>query len=79
MAPDAPQPTYDSKGNMVAQWTLRVAYDSVRDQLTLDWSQEAGPYHKAKRVSNTYDPRNLEDAIADIQRAMRILGARRLF
>lgn len=79
MAPDAPAPTYDSKGNEVAEWAISIRYDAVRDNLTIVWTQEAGPYHKAKRVQNNYSPQDLEDLVADVQRAIRILGARRLF
>lgn len=79
MAPDAPTPTYDSKGNLVAEWAITVRYDALRDDLIVNWRQEAGPYHKAKSSESHYDPKDLEDALADIQRAVRILGARRLF
>lgn len=77
--PDAPKPTYDSHGNMVAAWTIRVGYDPLRDLLEVHWRQEAGPYHKAKSLTETYDPVDLEDMLATLQRAVRILGARRLF
>lgn len=77
--PDAPQPTYDSHGNMVAAWTIRCSYDPLRDLLEVHWHQEAGPYHKEKRLTETYDPSDVEDLIATVQRAIRILGARRLF
>lgn len=79
MAPDAPAPVYDSHGNRVAEWSLRIAYDATQDRLTVSWQQEAGPYHKSKALVEHYDPKDLEDAIADVQRAVRILGARRLF
>lgn len=70
---------YDAHGNQVAAWFVRLEYSPLTDSLTATWSQEAGPYHKAKTVSNTYDVGDVEDAIADLQRAARICGARRLF
>lgn len=79
MAPDAPAPTYDSHGNAVSEWTINVRYDAVRDLVTVRWSIEAGPYNKASSGSNEYAPQDLEDAISDVQRAVRICGARRLF
>lgn len=79
MAPDAPAPTYDSHGNQVSEWYVRVAYDAIRDQLGVYWSIKAGPYNKASNGFNVYEPQDLEDAISDLQRAVRICGARRLF
>lgn len=79
MAPDAPAPTYDSHGNMVAPWMIRISYDPLRDVIDVFWQQEAGPYHKAKTLSTTHAPVDVEDALADVCRAVRILGARRLF
>lgn len=77
--PDAPAPTYDSHGNQVAAWQIVIEYDPLRDVLSTRWRQEAGPYHKAKRESRDYPVMDLEDLVADVQRAVRILGARRLF
>lgn len=77
--PDAPAPTYDSRGNQVAEWSVTIRYDAVRDYLQVYWNQEAGPYNKAKRLETTHDPHAVEDALADVMRAVRILGARRLF
>lgn len=79
MAPDAPPPTYDSRGNMVAEWSVTMRYDAVRDEITVHWRQDAGPYSKAKALTHRYDPVDVEDALADVQRAVRICGARRLF
>lgn len=79
MAPDAPAPTFDSHGNQVAAWVIRAEYNPLIDLLTLSMTQEAGPYHKAKRVYNTYDVNDVEDLLADMTRAVRIMGARRLF
>lgn len=79
MAPDAPPPTFDAHGNLVAEWSITVRYDSLRDDIIVNWRQEAGPYHKAKALEEHYKPQDLEDVIAVIQRAIRILGARRLF
>lgn len=79
MATDAPSPTFDSHGNLVAEWSITVRYDALRDDLIVNWRQEAGPYHKAKALEEHYAPQDLEDALAAIQRAVRIMGARRLF
>lgn len=79
MSPDAPTPTYDSHGNEVAEWAIRISYDASRDQIGVYWSQEAGPYHTAKREFKAYDVTDLEDVLSDVQKAVRILGARRLF
>lgn len=79
MSPDAPAPVYDSHGNQVSDWHVRVGYDSIRDEVTVSWSIAAGPYNKASHGSNSYPPVDLEDAIADVQRSVRICGARRLF
>ena len=77
--PDAPRPTYDSHGNLVGGWAVGLSYDPAKDELSLYWRQAAGPYHAAKNGTETYDPRDLEDAIAALDRRVRILGARRLF
>lgn len=79
MAPDAPAPTYDSHGNMVAEWSIRFSYDSLRDRLEVTASQEAGPYHKATRETRYFEVVDVEDALAFVQQRARICGARRLF
>lgn len=79
MAPDAPPPTYDSTGNLVAEWMVTVRYDSVRDVVNVTQVQEAGPYHKARVQTDTYAPTEIEDIASALDRALRILGARRLF
>lgn len=79
MAPDAPAPTYDARGNMVAEWTASVRYDAVRDELVLHTAQEAGPYSKAKVQTDRFAPTEVEDLLALLQARVRIMGARRLF
>lgn len=79
MAPDAPAPVYDTHGNQVATWSVYVTYDPGRDVVDVRWTQGEGPYHTSKNGTNSYSPVDLEDALADIQRMVRILGARRLF
>lgn len=79
MSPDAPAPTYDSHGNQVSAWYVRAEFDPVRDRLVVSWQISAGPYNKASAGVKDYDPVDLEDVVADLQRAVRICGARRLF
>lgn len=75
---DAPTPRYDSQGNLVASWSVRVDYDPQRDTVSVSWHQGAGSYHPSKSGQNLYTPVDIEDAAADVQRRLRILGARRL-
>lgn len=77
--PDAPPPTFDNHGNLVAEWSLSCRYTSAQDLIVVTWAQEAGPYHTAKNKSETYSPQDVEDVVAIAQRAIRILAARRLF
>lgn len=79
MAPDAPPPTYDSHGNIVAEWMVTVRYDAVRDAITVHQAQEAGPYTKARRHTDTYAPNEVEALLASLTTMIRTLGARRLF
>lgn len=79
VAPDAPPPTYDAAGNLVAEWMVTVRYDSVRDVINVTQVQEAGPYHKARVQTDTYAPTEVEAIASHLHRVLRILGARRLF
>lgn len=79
MAPDAPSPTYDSHGNLVAEWKVSIEYDALRDVLRVFWRQEPGPYHKGKSLVTEHAPQDVEDALSDVVKAVRIMGARRLF
>lgn len=79
VAPDAPAPTYDSHGNLVAEWTVSINYDAVRDVLRVHMRQEAGPYTRATVETHEYAPQDVEDAVSDLCRQVRIRGARRLF
>jgi hypothetical protein len=58
---------------------MTLGYDSLRDVIRLTWSISAGPYNKASHGSEVFDPVDVEDAVAAVQRNARICGARRLF
>ncbi len=77
--PDAPPPTYDSHGSLVAAWKVTIEYDDVRDEIRVHRQQEAGAYTKARRETATYAPTEIEDALQDLERIARICSARRLF
>lgn len=77
--PDAPPPVYDTHGNLVLPWYVSVAYDPTEDGVRVTWHQTAGPYNAEKRGDVLIDPCDIEDAVAASVRAIRILGARRLF
>lgn len=77
--PDAPSPTYDSHGNRVAAWKVTIEYDDARDELRLCYRADPGPYSSGHRRDDVYDPADIEDALGDLTRAIRIMGARRLF
>ena len=77
--PNAPAPTYYKHGNLVAEWSVHCTYSPDRDEIVLTWRQAEGSYTAAKSGSATHGPGDLEDVVADLQRAVRILGARRLF
>lgn len=77
--PDAPAPTYDSHGNLVAEWKVTIRYDALRDVLEVHQAQEAGPYTKARRHTDVYAPHEVEALLASIGTMVRTLGARRLF
>ena len=79
VAPDAPDPTYDARGNLVAEWTVSIRYDAVRDDLVLHCAQEAGPYNKAKVQTDHFAPDEIEDLLVLFLARVRIMGARRLF
>ncbi len=76
--PDAPEPRYDSRGNLVAEWAVTLRYDPRRDELVVYWVQGEGTYHTSGRGSEVLDHADLEDAIRAVQTRARILGARRL-
>lgn len=77
--PPAPRPIRDSHGNEVAPWFIRMEYSPLTDEIIVTRHQDAGPYHKAHTESTSYGVVDVEDAIAAVQRAARVCGARRLF
>lgn len=77
--PDAPPPTYDSTGSLVAGWWVRAGYDPSQDEIVVTWHQDAGTYTESKTVEERHPFTDVEDVIASLQRRIRILGARRLF
>lgn len=79
MSPDAPPPTYDSHGNEVAPWHISLAYNPVRDLLTLWFRQEACEYASEKTLAMDYPPTSVEQALEVAARLAREASARRLF
>lgn len=78
MSSDAPAPVYDSVGNVVPAWHVRLEFDDRHDRLVVSWYQAEGGYTASRFRTDVYPVSDLEDAIAAVQRRARILGARRL-
>lgn len=79
MPPDTHPPVYDSHGNQVPAWRVVCEFMPSTDQIVVAWHQDGGPYNAAKTHHLTLNPVDVEDALEAVQRAIRIMSARRLF
>jgi hypothetical protein len=79
MAPDAPAPVYDSAGNVVTSWSIRLDYDPIVDEIVLHWSHPAGPYTREDRGRLSFPSDQPQQARDALLLRYSILSARRLF
>lgn len=77
--PDAPEPVYDSHGNLVTGWHLSVRYVPEADALVLYWQHEPNPYTAGKSDTTTWTPDQVESLLVEVNIRLRTLAARRLF
>lgn len=77
--PDAPEPVYDSHGNLVTGWHLTVRYVPEADAVVVYWQHEPNPYTAGKSDTTTWSPEDLEGALTEVNIRLRTLAARRLF
>lgn len=77
--PDAPIPIYDSRGNIVPMWVIRIGYHTPEDTITVTSLREGNGWCKERAMAASFLPSDIEDAVAMVQREARILGAPRLF
>lgn len=79
VSPSAPPPAYDTKGNLVSDWSVRLDYSPASDDIVMHWRCGEGAYNQSGTGTETFVVDDLEDAIRSLQLRARILGARRLF
>lgn len=79
MAPDAPEPIYDSHGNLVAGWHVGVFYDPTSDAVHVYWATQEGSYARATTGTRCWPAEEVGEALEEVQRRAEHLGARRLF
>lgn len=76
---DATQPVYNSVGDEQHGWAVSARYVPAEDIIIVYTQREKGQNRSTVSKATQFPVTDLEDVAAALQRAVRILGAPRLF
>lgn len=77
--PDAPQPTFNSHGNLMTDWLVVVSYRAERDVYTLSWTRDGDLYRRTQQGAVAYPVEDLTALLDGIHQQVNVLAAPRLF